>query len=243
MMRSMQRRTGGGPPVPSDITDMEERVLALVGKHPRTATDTSADPEVMPHDSASSAAPGKTTEARRWGQESADDPTTYGAEELRLSPVNPLGLFSTDESADFEEPASPRSRIHSAPGPSIGPPVIRTSTLEVPAPSISPQGTPFVPRTAPTLPRSRGRSRSVPRTRHDSGEMVQLSRRTVDIGDQLIEALRGHIPTPGHHGRVHSAHGGGPGCDSQEHCWHSPPSGPRAQHSTTRFHTTTANDR
>uniref|UniRef100_UPI00398F2100 growth/differentiation factor 15 isoform X2 n=1 Tax=Pristiophorus japonicus TaxID=55135 RepID=UPI00398F2100 len=27
---------------------MEERVLALVGEHPRTATDTSADPEVMP---------------------------------------------------------------------------------------------------------------------------------------------------------------------------------------------------
>uniref|UniRef100_UPI00398F1DB5 zebrafish testis-expressed 38 isoform X2 n=1 Tax=Pristiophorus japonicus TaxID=55135 RepID=UPI00398F1DB5 len=46
-MRSMQRRTGGGPPVPSDITEMEKRVLALMRKHPQTAMDTSADPEVM----------------------------------------------------------------------------------------------------------------------------------------------------------------------------------------------------
>uniref|UniRef100_UPI00398F3119 uncharacterized protein n=1 Tax=Pristiophorus japonicus TaxID=55135 RepID=UPI00398F3119 len=143
-MRSMQRRTGvGGPPVPSDITEMEKRVLALVGKHPRTATDASAD--LGDATSASSAAPGKATETRRWGQESADDPTTSGAAELRLSPINLLRLFSTDESADFGEPASPRSRTHSTPRPSIGPTVIPASTLEVPAPSTSLQGTHLSP--------------------------------------------------------------------------------------------------
>uniref|UniRef100_UPI00398F6736 uncharacterized protein n=1 Tax=Pristiophorus japonicus TaxID=55135 RepID=UPI00398F6736 len=37
----------GGPPVTSNITEMEERVLALMGKHPWTAIQASADPEVM----------------------------------------------------------------------------------------------------------------------------------------------------------------------------------------------------
>uniref|UniRef100_UPI00398E3ABF AF4/FMR2 family member 3-like n=1 Tax=Pristiophorus japonicus TaxID=55135 RepID=UPI00398E3ABF len=46
--RSEQRRTGGGPPVTSDITDMEKRMLTLVGRHPRTATQATADPKVMP---------------------------------------------------------------------------------------------------------------------------------------------------------------------------------------------------
>uniref|UniRef100_UPI00398EE711 uncharacterized protein n=1 Tax=Pristiophorus japonicus TaxID=55135 RepID=UPI00398EE711 len=135
-MRSMQRRTGGGPPVPSDITDKEERVLALVGKHPRTATDASADPEVMPPQPATRP---KTRPQRPEGgdagQELADDPTTSGAEQLRFSPGNPLSLSSTDESVDFKEPASPRSRSHSTPRPSSGPPVIPAPTLEVPTPS------------------------------------------------------------------------------------------------------------
>uniref|UniRef100_UPI00398EFFE2 opsin-5-like n=1 Tax=Pristiophorus japonicus TaxID=55135 RepID=UPI00398EFFE2 len=66
--------------------------------------------------SASSAAPGNATETRRWGRK----------QEL---PVNPLGRFSTDESADFEEAASPCSRS-STPRPSSGPLVIPASTLE-----------------------------------------------------------------------------------------------------------------
>uniref|UniRef100_UPI00398E9DC8 uncharacterized protein n=1 Tax=Pristiophorus japonicus TaxID=55135 RepID=UPI00398E9DC8 len=163
-----------------------------MGKHTRTATDTSAAPKVMPpQPAAQPQARTQRPEGGGAGQESADDPTRSGAEEFRLSPINPLGLFSTDESADFEEPALPRSRSHSTPRPSRGPPVILASNLEVPVPSTSPLGTPFVPRMAPTPRRPRGRGRSVPRARHDSGEMVQLSRRTADIGDQLIEALGG----------------------------------------------------
>uniref|UniRef100_UPI00398EA010 uncharacterized protein isoform X1 n=1 Tax=Pristiophorus japonicus TaxID=55135 RepID=UPI00398EA010 len=224
-MRSMQRRMGGGPPVPSD---MEQRVLGLVGKHPRTTTDATADPEVMPP--VRPQARPQRPEDGGVGQESADDPTTSGAEELRLSPVNPLGLFSTDESADFEELVSPHSRTHSTSRPSIGPPVIPASPLEVLAPSTSPQGTPVVPRTAPTPQRSCGRGRSVPLARHDSGKTVQLSRRTVDIGDQLFEALGGisqHLATM----TEYMPRMGVPECDSQEHCCHSPPSGPRVQHS------------
>uniref|UniRef100_UPI00398E4149 uncharacterized protein n=1 Tax=Pristiophorus japonicus TaxID=55135 RepID=UPI00398E4149 len=171
---------------------MEERVLTLVGKHLLTAMDATADPEVMPpQPAARPQARPQRPEGGDAGQELANDPTTSDANELRLSPVNPLGLFSTDENADFEEPASARSRIHSTPCPSNGPSVIPASTLEVPAPSTSPQGSPFVPRMAPTPRRPCRCSRSVLRARHDSGEMVQLSRRTIDIGDQLIEALGG----------------------------------------------------
>uniref|UniRef100_UPI00398F2FEB major histocompatibility complex class I-related gene protein-like n=1 Tax=Pristiophorus japonicus TaxID=55135 RepID=UPI00398F2FEB len=46
--RAEHRRTGGGPPVIIDITDIEERVLALVGTHPRLATQAAAEPDVMP---------------------------------------------------------------------------------------------------------------------------------------------------------------------------------------------------
>uniref|UniRef100_UPI00398F1D35 zinc finger protein 721-like n=1 Tax=Pristiophorus japonicus TaxID=55135 RepID=UPI00398F1D35 len=63
------------------------------------------------------------------GPDFPDDPTC-GAEELRFSPVNPPGVFSTDESTDFEEPASPCSRSHSTPRPFTGPQVIPASTLE-----------------------------------------------------------------------------------------------------------------
>uniref|UniRef100_UPI00398EDAA8 uncharacterized protein n=1 Tax=Pristiophorus japonicus TaxID=55135 RepID=UPI00398EDAA8 len=172
-------------------SEMEEQVLALVGKHPRTAPDVSADPEVMPpQPAARPKARPQRPEGGGAGPDSPDDPTS-GAEELRFSPVNPLGLFSTDESADFEEPAFPRSRSHSTPRPSSGPPVIPASTLEVSVPSTLPQGTPFVPRMALIPRRSRGCGRSVSRVPYDSAEMVQLSRRTVDIGDQLIEALGG----------------------------------------------------
>uniref|UniRef100_UPI00398EC766 uncharacterized protein n=1 Tax=Pristiophorus japonicus TaxID=55135 RepID=UPI00398EC766 len=190
-MRTVQKRTGGGPPVPSDITEMEERVLAFVGKHTRTAMNAPADPEVMPpQPAARPQARPQRPEGGGAGTDSPDDPTS-GAEELRFLPVNLLGLFSTDESAEFKESALPGSRSHSTARPSSGSPVIPASTLEVPAPSTSPQGTPFVPRTAPTPPRPCGCGRSVPRAPHESREKIHLSRRTVDIGDQLIEAFGG----------------------------------------------------
>uniref|UniRef100_UPI00398EA383 uncharacterized protein n=1 Tax=Pristiophorus japonicus TaxID=55135 RepID=UPI00398EA383 len=98
-MRSEQRRTGGGPPVPSNIIEMEERVSHSWGA--------SADPEMMPPQSAvrPQARP-QRPEGTGTRPDSPDDPTS-GAEELRFSPVNPL--FFTDEGVDFEEPASPRS--------------------------------------------------------------------------------------------------------------------------------------
>uniref|UniRef100_UPI00398F1EC6 uncharacterized protein n=1 Tax=Pristiophorus japonicus TaxID=55135 RepID=UPI00398F1EC6 len=185
MMRSVQRRTGVGPPVVSDITDMKERVLTLMEKHPRTATEASADPEVKrPQPAARPQARPLRPEGGGAGQDSPDDTTS--AEELRFSPDNPLGLFSTHESADFKEPASLHSRSHSTPRASCGPPVIPAS---IPALTTSPQGTPFVPRTTPTLQRFCGRGKSGPRVPHESGEMVQLSSRIVDIGDQLLEAF------------------------------------------------------
>uniref|UniRef100_UPI00398F6236 uncharacterized protein n=1 Tax=Pristiophorus japonicus TaxID=55135 RepID=UPI00398F6236 len=95
------------------------------------------------------------------GPDSADDPTS-AAEEIQFSPVNQLGLFSTDESADIEESASPVSRRHSTPRPSSAPLASPASILEVPGPRISPQGTPFVPSIAPTPQRFRGRGRSGP---------------------------------------------------------------------------------
>uniref|UniRef100_UPI00398F3537 dynein axonemal heavy chain 8-like n=1 Tax=Pristiophorus japonicus TaxID=55135 RepID=UPI00398F3537 len=58
-MRSMQRRKGGVPSVTSDITDMEEWVLVLMGKHPQTAMT-----HLKTLNSASSTSQGKTTEIK-----------------------------------------------------------------------------------------------------------------------------------------------------------------------------------
>uniref|UniRef100_UPI00398E9D91 uncharacterized protein n=1 Tax=Pristiophorus japonicus TaxID=55135 RepID=UPI00398E9D91 len=89
-----EEANGWGATSPSDITEMAERVLTLVGKHPRTATDASADPEVMPPQPAAwpQARP-QRPEGGGAGPDSPDDPTS-GAEELRFSPVNPLGVCS-----------------------------------------------------------------------------------------------------------------------------------------------------
>uniref|UniRef100_UPI00398F19AD uncharacterized protein n=1 Tax=Pristiophorus japonicus TaxID=55135 RepID=UPI00398F19AD len=153
--------------------------------------EASADPEVMPpQPAARPQARLQRPEGGGTGQESADDPTS-GAEELQFSPVNLLGLFSTDESANFEEPAPPGSRRLSTARPPSAPLAIPASTLEVPGPITSPQGTPFVLRTAPTPRRFRGRRRSGSQVPDESREMVQLSRRTVDIGVQILDALGG----------------------------------------------------
>uniref|UniRef100_UPI00398F8934 uncharacterized protein isoform X2 n=1 Tax=Pristiophorus japonicus TaxID=55135 RepID=UPI00398F8934 len=182
-MRSMQRRMGGGPPVPSD---MEQRVLGLVGKHPRTTTDATADPEVMPPQPA--AWPHARPLSREGEGTGPDDPPS-GAEEPRFLPVDQLGPFSTDDSADFEEPALPSSIMQSTPKTSSAPAAIPTSTVEVQGPFILPQGTRGISRTAPTKQRLARRGRSAPRAADLSGDMVDLSRRSVDIRQQTLQTM------------------------------------------------------
>uniref|UniRef100_UPI00398F5DD4 uncharacterized protein n=1 Tax=Pristiophorus japonicus TaxID=55135 RepID=UPI00398F5DD4 len=186
--RAEQRRTGRGATSHHDLTEKEERVLALMGIHPWSARQAAAEREMMPPQPAvrSQARP-PSPEGGDTGPDSPDDPTS---EEPQFSPINPLGLFSTDDSADFEEPASPGSRRHSTPRPSSAPQAIPTSTLEVPGPSTSPQGTPIVPRTAPTPRRFLRRGRSVPRAPDERGDMAELSSGTVDIGQQIPQTLR-----------------------------------------------------
>uniref|UniRef100_UPI00398EDB62 protein piccolo n=1 Tax=Pristiophorus japonicus TaxID=55135 RepID=UPI00398EDB62 len=131
-----------GPPVIIDLTDIEERVLALVGTHPGSATQAAVEPELMPpQPAAHPQARPLSPEGGGAGQDSKHDPPS-GAEEPRFSPVDLLGLFSTDNSVDFEKPASPGSITLSTPTPSSASAAIHTSTVGVPAPSTSPQGTP-----------------------------------------------------------------------------------------------------
>uniref|UniRef100_UPI00398EBC4C uncharacterized protein n=1 Tax=Pristiophorus japonicus TaxID=55135 RepID=UPI00398EBC4C len=189
--RAEQRQTGGGSPVIIELTDIEEWVLTLVGSHPRSAMHAAAEPDVMPPQPVVQLhATPPSPEAGGLGPDSPDD-CASGAEEPRFSPVELQGTFSTDDSADFEEPASPSYIMQSTPMTSGAPAAILSSTMEVPGPSTLPQGTRDVSRTAPITRRLVRRSRSAPRAADLSVDMVDLSRRSVDVGQQLLQTMGG----------------------------------------------------
>uniref|UniRef100_UPI00398EC291 uncharacterized protein n=1 Tax=Pristiophorus japonicus TaxID=55135 RepID=UPI00398EC291 len=183
--RAEQRRTGGGLPVIVDLTDIEERALALVGTHSRLATMAAAEPPQP------AARPHARTPSPEGGGAGTDSPDSHrsGAEEHRFWYL--LGPFSTDDNVDFEESASPISLIHSTPMISSAPVAIPTSTVAVPGPNTLPQGTPGVSRTTSTKRKLLQRSRSAPRAEDLSGDMVHLSRRSVDIGQQIQQTMGG----------------------------------------------------
>uniref|UniRef100_UPI00398E4BC2 uncharacterized protein n=1 Tax=Pristiophorus japonicus TaxID=55135 RepID=UPI00398E4BC2 len=176
--RAEQRRTAGSPPILCELTDIEERTLALVGTHNRSATRAALVPALMP--------PQPRAQALQLEPRQAMDlavDLVSGGEEPHISPVL-LQVLSTEDSEEVEE--EPAAAV-----PSSVPAAMSSSTVEVAGPSMLLQGTPRDSMTAPTPRRLVRHSRSAPRSADLSADMVYLSRRNIEIGQQLLQAIGG----------------------------------------------------
>uniref|UniRef100_UPI00398F1C90 uncharacterized protein n=1 Tax=Pristiophorus japonicus TaxID=55135 RepID=UPI00398F1C90 len=90
--RAEQRRTGGGPPVIGELTDIEEWALALVGIHNRSAKSA-------------------VTVNRQGADPASAVDRRSDVEKPRISPVELQIILSTEDSEDVEEePAAATSR-------------------------------------------------------------------------------------------------------------------------------------
>uniref|UniRef100_UPI00398F573C uncharacterized protein n=1 Tax=Pristiophorus japonicus TaxID=55135 RepID=UPI00398F573C len=187
--RAEQRRTGGGPPVMCELTDIEERALALVGIHNHSSTRAAAEPDVMPPQPRAQSLPTAPRQGDDPEAASAVDRAS-GVEEPRISAVELQVVLSTDDSEELEEPAATSSRS-STPITFSAPAAMSSSIVEVAGPSTLLQGTPSVSMPAPTSRRLVRHSRTAPRSADLSGDMVHLSKRNVDIGQQILQTMGG----------------------------------------------------
>uniref|UniRef100_UPI00398E7AE1 uncharacterized protein n=1 Tax=Pristiophorus japonicus TaxID=55135 RepID=UPI00398E7AE1 len=139
--RTEQWCTGGGAPVISELTDLEERALALVGIHPRSARLAAAEPDVMPPQPK---AQSQATPPRQCVDPASAGDRHSGGEEPRIVNVELHDALSTDDSEEFEEPAATSSIMSTTPMTFSAPAAMSSSTVKVAGPSTLLQGTPSV---------------------------------------------------------------------------------------------------